>query len=139
MTNFICPNCGSENIQKLQMVYQLGTASRSAVTKNQNGEESTTSEYSSTSLAASVAPPTKKETAWLAMIVCAFIAVGIVYFFRNSGWIKIIGGGFFSLCAIGCCFGSVEASKWNETEYPTLYAQWARSFICHKCGHRFII
>lgn len=144
MSKFRCPNCGSENIQKMQIVYQSGTGSRSSVTTYENHAgytvESETNEQSSTNLAASVAPPTKKETNFSFMIGCGIVSAYLIWdLFHGFSWFELIVGGIAGLLAFAAYENSMEVSAWNENEYPKLYEEWTNSFICHKCGHRFVI
>lgn len=144
MSKFCCPNCGSENIQKMQIVYQSGTGTRSSVTTYENRAgytmESETNEQHSTNLAASVAPPNKKETHFGFTIICGIVSAYFIYcLFQHFSWFDLIVGGIAGLLAFGGYESSMEVSAWNENEYPKLYEEWANSFICHKCGHRFVI
>lgn len=144
MSKFCCPNCGSENIQKMQIVYQSGTGTRTSVTtyENRNGYsvESETNEHSSTNLAASVAPPKQKETNYGFMLVCGIVSAYLIWdLFKGFSWFELIVGALAGLFAFGAYETSVQNSNWNETEYPRLYEEWTNSFICHKCGHRFVI
>ena len=145
MSKFVCPNCGSENIQKMQIVYQSGTHSTSGQTtyKDERGNKvnAESSENTITALASAVAPPKEKDTPYGAALI--FGAIGIYSIYEllryGFGWGVFIFGGITLLVAWGCYSSATENSEWNRIEYPKLYNEWCSSFICHKCGHRFVI
>lgn len=145
MSKFCCPNCGSENIQKMQIVYQSGTSSSLSTTtyRNNAGEKvnAETNENRSTGLASAVAPPTKKDSSWGAVIVCGIIAAYLGYDLLKSSFsfMQLIITIVFGLAAYASYDETEKNEAWNEKEYPRLYDEWCKSFICHKCGHRFII
>ena len=144
MSKFVCPNCGSENIQKMQIVYQSGTHSSSGETtyKDEHGNKvrAESSENTTTGLAAAVAPPKKKDEPYLAAIVCAFIGGYCIYdLFSGFGWGELIFGVIMLLVALLVWSSADENSKWNKNDFPELYNEWCSSFICHKCGPRFVI
>ncbi|SFW62709.1 hypothetical protein [Selenomonas ruminantium] len=144
MSKFVCPNCGSENIQKMQIVYQSGTHSSSGETtyKDEHGNRvrAESSENSTTGLAAAVAPPQEKDTPYAAAIICGLIGAYCIYDLHTGfGWGELIFGGIMLLIAWACWSSATENSQWNQNEYPKLYNEWCCSFICHKCGHRFVI
>ena len=139
MKGFQCPNCGSGDIQKCEMIYMQGTVNHSSTTSIGNYESETIGQVS-TSLAQSVAPPTQKETYWLAMIVCGVIAAlvgeSVLKHFHTGHFIVAIIAGLFTWAFYSM---SQEASEYNEKQYPIDYDNWKNSYICHRCGNKFIL
>ena len=105
MSEFKCPTCGSENIQKCEVIYMSGTVSHSSTT--------TMGRYEATT-------------------VFCFLAC---LFFKDS-FIA-----FLVLGAIALLLGksSMDADEYNKKVYPKEYERWKHSYICHRCGNRFII
>ena len=132
MSEFKCPKCGSENIQKCEVIYMSGTVSHSSTTTF-GRYEATTEGQASTDLAQAVAPPAQQDTSWLAGIVVAFIAFVL---FDDGG---IIPGLVLGAIALLLFKSSVDADKYNKEVYPKEYRRWQRSYICHRCGNRFLI
>ena len=131
MSEFKCPKCGSENIQKCEVIYMSGTVSHSSTTTF-GRYEATTEGQASTDLAQAVAPPAEQDTSWLATVIFTFLAFA---FFKDSFVVFLILG------AIALLLGksSVDADKYNKEVYPKEYRRWQRSYICHRCGNRFLI
>lgn len=131
MKEFKCPNCGSENIQKCEVIYMSGTVSHSSTT-TLGKYEATTEGQASTDLAQAVAPPAEQSTSWIATTVFCFLAA---VFFKDSFIVSLVLG------AIALLLGksSVDADKYNKEIYPREYKRWKDSYICHRCGNRFII
>lgn len=132
MSEFKCPKCGSENIQKCEVIYMSGTVSHSSTT-TLGKYEATTEGQASTDLAQAVAPPAQQDTSWLAGIVVAFIAFVL---FDDGG---IIPGLVLGAIALLLFKSSADAENYNSNVYPKEYDRWKHSYICHRCGNRFII
>ena len=132
MSEFKCPKCGSENIQKCEVIYMSGTVSHSSTT-TMGRYEATTEGQASTDLAQAVAPPAQQDTSWLAGIVVAFIAFVL---FDDGG---IIPGLVLGAIALLLFKSSADAENYNSNVYPKEYDRWKHSYICHRCGNRFII
>lgn len=132
MSEFKCPKCGSENIQKCEVIYMSGTVSHSSTT-TMGRYEATTEGQASTDLAQAVAPPAQQDTSWLAGIVVAFIAFVL---FDDGG---IIPGLVLGAIALLLFKSSADAENYNSNVYPKEYDRWKHSYICHRCGNRFLI
>ena len=158
-----CEKCGSENVQRLEVVYESGTSfgsstsSGSSSTKGtgrasgssyQTEHSGTSYGFSQSNLAASVAPPVKYsvfvtlvtsvfQTFGLSMI-CLLIGAFVIYAGGGGfGWFFVIIGIIYFL--VGCVQTPRDvrnASKLSK-EYPEQYKIWQESWICHKCGHVF--
>lgn len=131
---FCCPKCGSENIQSCQMIYQNGVSSGTYTTTNGN-ETTSTRGTQITDLAASVAPPAKKDesTPLGSVFVCGILAA--IFFFADH-WIV---AAILALLAAGAYETYTEAVNFNQKTYPSLYDDWLNSYTCHRCGNRFIM
>ena len=129
MEKFMCPHCHSEHIQKCSIVYQNGA---SQITTS-NGEEVRVIGNGLTQLAQQVAPPAEKETHWGAMILCG----GLAALFLTSG--LFIVGIILGFIALNLYGSSDEAAKFNKEKYPILYNQWLNTYICNRCGNKFIL
>ena len=129
---FVCPKCGSSDIQRCSVIYQSGTVGHS-YTSRSGDYNVETSGTESTALAQSVAPPAKKETHWGGMIVLGLIGAEC---FIEDFWIL---GIIFALAAIGLFMGNQEASDYNDKQWPRDYKDWQNSWLCHRCGHYFIM
>lgn len=127
---FVCPKCGSENIQRCSVIYQQGTVDHSYTSRS--GDYSVdTSGTESTALAQSVAPPAQHETSWGKMIVAGFFAVAS--FLDGFFWLGVI----LALVAVGLFSSSQEASEYNSKQWSQDYKAWENSWLCHKCGNYF--
>lgn len=127
---FICPKCGSDNIQRCSVIYQQGTVGHSYTSRS--GDYSVeTSGVESTGLAQSVAPPPQKETHWGKMVVAGFFTVAS--FLDGYFWLGVI----LALVTAGLFQSSQEASEYNEKQWPREYKAWERSYLCHRCGNYF--
>ena len=131
MKEYKCPHCGSDNIQKCEIIYRNGTITHSSTT-TLGKYESTTEGQASTELAQSVAPPTEQSTSWIAVCVFLFLA----YLFFKDSFIAFLVLGGIALLLIK---SSVDADTYNKEVFPKEYARWQHSYICYRCGNRFII
>lgn len=95
--------------------------------------ESTTTGQGSTDLAQAVAPPAEQETYWGAMIILGILAA--IFFSNGDTLIGMVLG----LFAYGSFNVSNEAEEYNKKIYPKEYEKWLHSYICYRCGNRFVI
>ena len=117
------------------MIYMSGTRTRSSISVN--SKRMTAYESSaSTLLAQDVAPPFKKPD----YTIFSLILCGIVFLVWHSDI-----GFLFKILWMSICFycvwflhkESVSNAEWNETEYPKLYEEWSKTYLCNKCGKKF--
>jgi transcription elongation factor Elf1 len=127
---FVCPKCGSDNIQSCQVIYQNGTISHSYTSTNGDNTVNT-SGVESTSLAQSVAPPPKKDEPYMGVLGC--LGVAVVFYWWGWPVASII----CVLAAIGNAISIKEAMDYNEKQWPKEYKAWQHSYLCHRCGHYF--
>lgn len=127
---FVCPKCGSDNIQRCSVIYQQGTVGHSYTSRS--GDYSVeTSGTESTALAQSVAPPPKKSTNWGWMVITGFFTVAS--FLDGYPILGVI----LALATIVLFQDSKESSEYNDKQWPRDYEAWESSYLCHRCGNYF--
>jgi len=145
-----CMHCGSNNVQRLEMIFdagtqQISTRSSTLATGYSHGElvtgtaSTTTTGTAQTTLAAKVAPPQKKS--YIFPIFATFIGcetpVWFFSFVRHPNLqmclMMIISGaiGYWGLRSIKNC------RIYNTVLLPQLKQQWRLSWMCHMCGTIF--
>lgn len=131
-----CMKCGSDNCQRLEMVYESGTQQINTTSRTVGGgvaragvgggaAHTTTSGTSRSTLANKAAPPLKQG---IGMFVIMMI-IGI--FMLAGGWVfKLLGIGL-----IGFAIYSIKnILSYNKDEFPKKYNYWLNQWMCHKCG-----
>lgn len=140
MSEFKCPQCGSDNVQSYKVLYESGQSTNISSTVGISvgsdwsvGRANTTGN-SITNLAQTCAPPVRK------------VYNGLV---RQS--IYIIFGLFFLLIhPVALVIAEIFLMyKWykrrkrineeNFREFARQNQKWLHSYYCHRCGHRFIL
>lgn len=135
-----CPNCNSENTQRLEVIYNAGTQeinTHSATAGGAHGGAfgiggavTKTSGQSQSLLAKQVAPPAKKSYKWPIIA----ILFGFFAFYSNSHN-NLMGGLIIGLLLGGpgayLCFSNFQ---YNSNKWPSLYQHWFESWMCSKCG-----
>lgn len=121
-----CPRCGSTNFKSCEMIYNSGTRTRSFNSSTGYSSHGT----NSTLLAQSVAPPFKKSTYYKK----GFFFSILTYFLMSSD-LSIISGSV----ALYYFLKSFVRSDYNHYEYQKDYDKWANTFVCSKCGEKFLI
>lgn len=136
-----CPNCHSDNIQRYEVAFQNGIADVNTTTVGAGfsgklgiGAASTQGTQQS-ALSQSTAPPKKKGylskfvlSTILAMVLASPIggdAATFVFF--------LIWGGLIYFLVYK------KTYLWNKDVYPGLLEQWRHSYVCLRCGNRFIL
>ena len=130
--NLSCPNCGSNDTQSCQVIFNAGTTSHSSVARDDYGNEVKTSGSTSTNLAQMVAPPIQKDTHPILLVVLGFLALDSI----AEGFFII--AGILAVATIGCYTSNKEANEYNNNVYPKELKDWQNSYYCHRCGTRFI-
>lgn len=144
MSEFKCPKCGSENIQKCEIIYAHGTSNMSATTTGTTtiGEiEAQTTGQSSTNLAQLVAPSSSKTEYWGATIIAGIVTFIFVrdMFNHHFSFGGIVLTAIVAIATFIFYSISQEADNYNKNEYPKAYKEWQNSYLCHRCGNRFLI
>jgi predicted RNA-binding Zn-ribbon protein involved in translation (DUF1610 family) len=156
-TKVECPRCGSEQVQKLSVIYESGVAvvDTSSVgfgvgaTRQGLGSgfgAAATRGVQVTALAAKAAPPARRNTGrpftW--MFVCG--CMGLFFYWSNStGFLRELGGNYPSVAIVSCFAIAIIAllvlvsnALWNSVEWPKLYERWDQRYICTRCGTMLI-
>ena len=142
---FICPHCHSENIQRFELIYHgsVTNSSSSTVGVGYGGGgfgigTANTDTTSITNLGKTVAPPEKRGYLWV--FVGGLILIKIITMFFKS----LLGVTFGNILSWVLFAGMVyliyqEVYCWNRDIHPQLMDQWHHSYLCMKCGNRFMI
>ena len=145
-----CPQCGSGNTQRLEMIYDAGTQHLSATSSTlatgySHGElvtgtaSTTTTGIAQTTLAAKVSPPQKRSNFFpiFGMLIGCETPIWLFAFVRNPTFQMFLlmlmagGAGFWG-------FRSFRSNRaFNSVTLPQLQQQWRMSWMCHMCGTVF--
>ena len=131
-----CLKCGSDNCQRLEVVYESGTQQINTTSRTVGGgvaragvgggaAHTTTSGTSRSTLANKAAPPLKQSVGMFVIMV----VIGI--FMLAGGWfLKLLG-----IAVIGFAIYSMRnVLSYNKDEFPKKYNYWLNQWMCHKCG-----
>lgn len=119
-----CPKCASENIQRAEVAWGLGTKLA--------GPQSL--------MAAFVAPPTEKKA------IGGRVAVGLGVLIALFGLLMLAGGGgadaapIFILASLPLIAGIaivLAADRYNSETLPALISEYRARWLCLKCGEVF--
>jgi hypothetical protein len=140
-----CPKCTSAEVRKLSLIYNEGLSIINTVSSGSGtafgagggvavaSHTSHTTGHQQTALSKQAAPPQKKH--WIlwsaAAAMTGFYAVG-----------SLAHPGLGLLVAIGLTVLAVRyalaGKQFNEFQYPGLMQRWQESFMCNRCGERFV-
>lgn len=156
--SFTCPNCGSENTQKVSVIFESGTttvettSSHTAVGMSKGGftpivGASEKKRIHQTQLATNLAPPQEKGIGGLLWLYVLAPILGFVALF-----VAIVADADDTI-ARWACFGTTllifglitwgivrvakEALAFNRDEWPALHEEWKSKWFCHKGGEAF--
>ena len=148
--DFICPNCKSENIQRLSAVFHHGYADINATGTgvgygvNSGAVVSTTqiNGSSQTIAAQRAAPPYKKKwydsvvkyTFWY--LVCMFITYGM-FITSKDDITSPLCRGFTIVWIVMSIVKIVTSIRYNRNKYPPLIDSWNNSYLCYRCNDIF--
>jgi hypothetical protein len=134
-----CPSCTSDNVQKLSVLYELGTNDirTSSVTTGLGGgfhgggalgaARTSTTGTSQSKLASKASPPAKQSYKAALTIV---VGLMLMLFGTGNGTVMTIA---LLLIALGG-YLLYKAYTYNNTSWPPKYAAWQQSWHCNKCG-----
>lgn len=141
MLDLNCPNCKSENTQKLSSIVDSGTThSRSHSVGSVGGSiggsasygmtSGTTNTRSQSALARKLAAPAKKPTI---MLIFGF------GFLMMLTWALMGKLGLFGAAALGFLAWTLFQKNFafNKNELPALLQKWNNTFYCHRCETQF--
>lgn len=155
---FCCPQCHSDNIQRYEIIYNQNVSSSSHTTTgvgttfggNFGAGVATTTGTSVTALGETVAPPSPKPTAFITLKAgCLFLLFGgliiaiVVTIIASITSSNTLGELITTALIIGLIvyrYKVIQDNKrWNREIYPQLVNEWQHSYMCMKCGHRFVL
>jgi len=133
-----CDKCGSDNTQRLEVVFQNGTSNINTASHSAGvglgggalgigGVTTKTTGTSQTMMGEKATPPSKKSYKW-AMISIVF---GWIFLNLDGPGGVVFGGALI----IGGAYFIYNAFTYNKKEWPTLYKNWQECWLCHKCGN----
>lgn len=142
---FVCPHCHSDNVQSFEMAYRGGvsTSTGSSIGIGYSGGgfgigTSTSSGVSVSNLSQSVAPPQKQG--YIKNIILGILAVCVLQVVCQAIIGRVFGGLISWVAFAGMIYWIYkEVYCWNRDVYPRLLEEWYNSYICLKCGYRFIL
>ena len=149
-----CPRCGSEQVQKLSVIYESGVAvvdttsagyGIGATGQGLGGGfgAAATRGVQVTALAAKAAPPARRNTGRPAiwMLFCGFLPF-MLHWFESNGLSPaappMVMYSSFGIAALAFSI-LVSNSFWNSTEWPKLYQHWERMYMCNRCGTMLVV
>ena len=143
--NLACPKCASTEVRKLSMIYNEGlsiintqtTSFGSGVTSGGGmafgSSSGATTGQQQTMLSKQAAPPSKKH--WILWTgFAAFCGLVGISGLTHPGVGNLVGIG---LAVMGARF-AIAGKKYNEEVHPGLFQRWEQSFMCNRCGERFV-
>jgi hypothetical protein len=139
-----CPSCKFEVTQRLSLVYENGYSDVHAVSRSIGLEagdgglgigSSSVELRGTTQTAASLraAPPTKRK--YLRRLLYILGTAVVISLFVTGPILERI----VALAWLGASIFYIRLTyKYNSKVWPSLYQQWARSYICTRCSHIFV-
>jgi hypothetical protein len=136
-----CGNCGSDSLKKLSLIYEGGFSATEGVSKGIGltlggslGVGAAKSVGTSqTALSARVAPPAKKKVHVLIYLLGVFGLTWMMAGFGEGGAPQL--GVMGMLVVASCGYVIYTAHMFNKNTWPSLWAEWDRSFMCERCGN----
>jgi len=137
-----CPVCGSENTQKVSLIYESGTSSTnsSSLGIGISGHHkaigvANTSSNTQSDLAKRCAPPKKRGTTeqgvWTLLGIIP--AIGIATVFNSDA----LGIAVWTLLFAALLASTRSAARYNRDIYPRRYDAWAKRMLCLRCDNMF--
>lgn len=149
--SYACPQCGSQNTQRLSLAYSSGLSTvdlrtggigvgigSNTIIPTFGGDWSSGSVQ--TQLSKSAAPPSKKKYRW----ALYWILVGpfLVYLpwalleqiYGSSRMLHLLGEWTIVLVPIGVVWILWRSLAFNRHAWPRLMRSWSRQFICLRCS-----
>ncbi|HEX8831235.1 MAG TPA: hypothetical protein VF705_08730, partial [Longimicrobium sp.] len=138
-----CPKCATPDVRKLPLIYREGLSSVDTRTHGVGVGAggvavggARTQGMSQTVLSQGASPPVQKDTggATVATLVIAGV-LGLLFGQTHAllGWVAFAGGAFLLYR-----FLVGPLNLWNAVEFPKLYRRWENTFLCTRCGERFV-
>jgi hypothetical protein len=140
-----CPKCSSPEVRKLSLIYNEGLSIINTVSHGSGvavgagggmafgSHSSQTTGRQQTALSKQAAPPGGKH--WILWSSCAAI-------FGLMSLSSLAHPGFGLLVMIGITAAAVrfalKGKEYNAEVLPGLLARWEQSFMCNRCGEKFV-
>lgn len=132
-----CPKCGSENCQRLSVVYRSGTSYSFSSTGYGSGYSNSTSE-----LASLASPPQREKIDFFrSFLVLGFSLMmlmmglrAITHFDITTVFTGLVLGIMGGLGLLYLGSSVLKKIKYNMTQYHKDYQYWQNQWLCHKCG-----
>lgn len=146
--SFACPHCQSTEIQRFSVAYQSGISqinTKSAgIGMSLSGKVgiggAKTKGQSQTELSRTTAPPKKLTYGiWIGCgFVLWFLLTGLIgSIIPNSG---AIAGTLAMIVGWGVAlYFMYKSFLYNRDVHPKLMQQWENSWVCFRCGHKFVM
>jgi hypothetical protein len=133
-----CPNCKSDNTQKLSAIVASGTSQSQSVSVGSMGgtvggaaafgvTNSSTTTHTQSALAKKLAAPTRKRTILLLVGFGFLMLLAWGMFGKFLGLLVAAGVGFLGWTLFQ------KNTAYNTNVYPGLLDDWNQSFYCHRC------
>ena len=144
--SFACPHCQSTEIQRFSVAYQSGISQINTKTAGIGMSLSgkvgiggaQTKGQSQTELSRTTAPP--KKLTYGIWIVCGFVASFFLSFLFNQILPQTLADGLAISGSVGLALYFMYRSfRFNRDVYPKLMQQWENSWVCFRCGHKFVM
>lgn len=143
-SKYQCPRCHSENIQSYSLIHSMGISKIDLSTvgvgysNNLGVGRAKSHGTQQTAMSASTAPPKKRSPAgdffgsWL-----VFSIPGVICKYLNFHYliVNILVWG----AVILAFFMARDAYQWNKYTFPQKLRDWEHSYVCLRCGNRFIL
>lgn len=148
-----CPNCSSENVQSLKVIFELGTSTIDATSSGSvtgfgvgtgagvglGVTSGTATGTQQTEAARQAAPPARKNFSEPGCLILmgGGAGLGALIAAKVSFLAAILGFLSCALCLLGGGKLIWKYQKWNNEAWPMLHDAWLRSWRCLKCGEVF--
>ena len=148
MSEIKCPQCATDNVQRVEVAYLQGSSNIDAVSKTMGvgvgrgggswnagvgGARTSTTGTTQSLLAGQIAPPSKKSFKYAFLLVIAGIVIFLMVDFISE-IAFIITPVLFLIAGIVAW----DVHKYNSECIPALLAVWKKEWLCQKCGDVFV-
>lgn len=126
-----CPKCHSEDIRTFEMIFKSGSSSVNTIGITMSGDLGQAHSRSMTDLASEVAPPDMSGPGCFSTVMSVALGLIVGMLINPMGPGVLIGAIAGLVIRLGIHFaGSVDRDE--------QYAKWKNSWMCMKCGNKFL-
>jgi hypothetical protein len=122
-----CTSCGSDNTQRLQVIYEGGTQTLNAQSAYGNVTATTQS-----ALARKATPP-KRAHCIISAFFC-LVGLSLAFFYYGQYGERGVMQFWVAVCIV-CGWMAVTGFRYNNATFPQIYKRWQNSWMCLKCGN----